>query len=172
MRALKGLAYSVHGVFQPGRHGGIFSAATDTDVSKAADAIDAMNKVFNDMRAEDVKPEELAQAKTRVAGGMVMGMETIAQQAQFRVEALLNGYPVDYYDKYAGRIGEVTAGQVRGVMNQYVSTPAFTIVVVGPAKQIEPQLERFGKVEVLPMPSQRQGATSRPASDELIKPVK
>ena len=36
----------------------------------------------------------------RVAGGMVMGMQTIGQQAGFRVDGILNDYPIDYYDTY------------------------------------------------------------------------
>ena len=43
---------------------------------------------------------ELAEAKSRVAGGMVMDMQTIGQQAGYRVDGILNGYPIDYYDKY------------------------------------------------------------------------
>jgi zinc protease len=50
VRAEKGLAYGVHGVFQPGRQSGMFMAGTDTALESTADAVEAIFKVLNDMR--------------------------------------------------------------------------------------------------------------------------
>ena len=50
------------------------------------------------MTAAPVSEQELRLAKLRVAGGMVMGMQTIWQQAQRRIDGILNGYPPDYFD--------------------------------------------------------------------------
>jgi zinc protease len=168
VRAQKGLAYSVHGVFQPNRQAGAFIAGTDTAIESTADAITAIFKVLNDMRAQDVTPAELAESKTRVAGGMVMAVQTIGQQAGYRVDGILNGYPIDYYDKYPGRIAEVSAPQVRAVMNKYVRDGEMTIVVVAPAAQVQKQLETLGQVEVRPMPAKRAAAT-QPATAPLKK---
>jgi predicted Zn-dependent peptidase len=131
-----------------------------------------MFKVFDDMRKENVTDAELAEAKTRVAGGMVMAVQTIGQQAGYRSDGILNEYPIDYYDKYPARIGEVKADEVRDVMKKYVLDDAMTIVVVAPAEQVKPQLERLGKVEVVPMPAKRTNAaaaTTKPADRELLK---
>ena len=169
VRAEKGLAYGVSGVFQPGRHNGAFICKTETAVESTADAIEAIFKVLNDMRNGDVDPEELAQAKTRVAGELLMGMQTIDAQASYRVDAILNGYPIDYYDNYPARIGQVTAAQVKAVVNKYVDDGKMTIVVVAPADQVKDQLKRLGDVEVIPMPSKRTGAGNGP-NGELLKP--
>jgi zinc protease len=168
VRAEKGLAYGVHGVFAPGRHGGTFTVGTETKVESTADAIDAIFKVTSDMRKADVTPEELAEAKTRVAGGMLMGMQTIGQQAGFRVDAIINDYPIDYYDNYPAKVGEVTLDEVKAVMDKYVDDSRMTIIVVAPAEQLMQQLKRIGTVEVVPMPAKREGATTRPAG-ELLK---
>ena len=170
VRAEKGLAYGVHGVFQPGRHGGAFVASTETAVESTADAVEAIFKVLDDMRKTEVLPEELAQAKTRVAGSLLMGMQTVGQQATYRVDGILNDYPIDYYDNYPTRIGEITAEQVQKVMNKYVDDNHATIVVVGPADAVKEQLKRLGDVDVIPMPSKRDGATTKPAG-ELLKPT-
>jgi predicted Zn-dependent peptidase len=140
VRAKKGLAYSVHGIFAPNRQAGQFTAAVDTAVESTADAVAAMFEVFDGMRKENVTDAELAEAKMRVAGGMVMKVQTIGQQAEYRVEGILNDYPIDYYDKYPSRIAQVSAEQVREVMNKYVNDGAMTIVIVGPADAIKPQL--------------------------------
>ncbi len=171
VRAEKGLAYGVHGVFQPGRHGGAFVAGTDTAVESTADAIEAIFKVLGDMRNAEVTPAELLQSKSRVAGSMAMSMQTIQQQASFRVDGILNAYPIDYYDMYPAKVGEVTAEQVRDVMSRYVKDGQMTIVVVAPAEAVKAQLERLGTVEVVPMPSLRNGAATQPATPDLLKPA-
>jgi predicted Zn-dependent peptidase len=119
-----------------------------------------MFKVFNDMRSTDVTPQELADAKSRMSGGLVMQMQTIAQQANLRVEGILNGYPIDYYDLYPQHLDKVNADQVRQVMEEYVKDNAMDIVVVAPAA-VKPQLQELGDVQVIPMPLNRQPATNQ-----------
>jgi zinc protease len=168
VRAEKGLTYGVSGRFAPGRHGGAFVGATDTAVESTADTVEAMFKVFDDMRKAEVTPVELAESKTRVAGGMVMGMQTIQQQAGYRVDAILNDYPIDYYDTYPQKIDAVTAAQVREVMNKYVKDGEMVIVVVAPAEAVKDQLKRLGEVEVVPMPAKREGAKDL-GKNELLR---
>jgi zinc protease len=156
VRAQKGLAYSVWGTFRPGRHGGSFVAGTDTTIPRTADALEAMFQVFDAMGSAPVTDAELADAKLRVAGSMVMSMQTVESQAGFRVEGILNGYPVDYYDRYPARVAAVTQEQVRQVVGRYVRHGAqdgLVVVVVAPASQVRAQLERFGEVRVEPMPA-------------------
>jgi zinc protease len=170
VRAEKGLSYGVHGVFAPGRYGGSFVAGTECAIENCAASVEAIFKVLNDMRRDNVTPEELSAAKTRVAGSMVMGMQTIQQQANLRVDGLLNGYPLDYYDTYPARVGAVTADQVREVMNKYVDDGRMTIVVVAPGDETRQQLQTLGEVKEVPMPSHR-GAGTQPTTPELLKPT-
>jgi zinc protease len=160
VRAEKGLTYGAHAFFRAGRHGGTFSGDVDTKPETAAAAIEAMFKVFGDMRRENVTADELADAKRRVAGGMAMEAETIGQQASRRGEGILNGYPADYYDRFPARVAEVTADGVRDVMNKYVKDEEMTIVVVAPAEAVREQLRALGPVVELPMPAARKGPTT------------
>jgi zinc protease len=152
VRAEKGYVYGVGAYFLPARESGSFSGSTDTRCETTAATIEAMFKVFDDMRKETVPEKELADAKFRVAGQLLMGMQTTEQQASRRVEALLNHYPIDYYDKYAERIGQVTADDVKAVMDKYVLPDRMIITVVAPASEVKEQLEKLGDVEVVPMP--------------------
>jgi zinc protease len=169
VRAQKGLAYSVQGVFRPGRRAGTFIGATDTTLPGTAEAIETMFKVFDDMRTKDVTDAELAEAKLRIAGSLVMGMQTIDQQAGYRVEGILNGYPADYYDKYPARVGQVTKEQVRGVVDRYIRPDRMVIVVVAPAAELKESLERLGEVKVVPMPAKRSAAAE--AKPVEVKPA-
>ena len=174
VRANKGLAYTVWGLFQPGRHDGAFAAGTETAIESTPDTVRAMWDVFERMRKEEVTPVELANAQSRVAGQMVMQMQTIGQQASFRVEGILNGYPADYYDKLPSRVAAVTIGQVRDLMSRYVHEDQMTIVVVAPATQVTEGLGTLGQVEIVPMPALRagEGATTQPTGDSLLRDAK
>jgi zinc protease len=174
VRAEKGYTYGCYGIFLPNRHSGVFNVTVDTNPDTTQPCIEAIFKVLNDMRKENVTDTELAEAKTRVAGSMALEMQTISQQAAKRTDGILNGYPIDYYDKYAEKTAQVNADQVRDVMNKYVLDDRFTIVVVAPATQVKEQLEKLVEsptdLEVRPMPMKRpeMQPTSQPET-ELMK---
>jgi zinc protease len=155
VRAEKGLTYGCRGYFMPNRHAGEFAAAVDTNPETTLEAIQAMIKVFNDMKAAEVTPEELTQAKSRTAGAMVMETQTIQQQAGRRTEQVLDDYPIDYYDQYATHVAAVKADQVENVVKEFVKPDEMIYIVVAPAKAVKEQLEKLGAVEVRPMPLNR-----------------
>lgn len=156
VRAEKGLAYHAHGVFSPHRTSGAFIGATDTSIETPTDAIEAMFKVFNDMRNSAVTTEELKESRLRVAGLLVMQMQTIEQQAERRLTGLLNGFAPDYWDTYARELGKVTDQRILEVMKKHVDTRKMSIVVVAPADKVKQPLSRLGEVQVKPMPAKRE----------------
>jgi len=172
VRAKKGYVYGVGGYFQPGRYVGSFEVDAPTRPPVTGDCIASIFKVLDDLKnpAGDnpLTDDELAAAKRRVCGSMVMGMQTVGQQAGKRLDGLLNGYPIDYYDVYPQHINAVTTDQVRAVMDKYVKDDAMTIVVAAPASVVKEQLDALGTVTVLPMPLLRdKGATTQPG--DLLK---
>jgi zinc protease len=170
VRAEKGLVYGIRGYFTPTRHAGMFLVSTETRPDAVGETIEAAFHVLEGMRSADVTEQELTESKLRVAGSMVMEMQTIEQQAGRRLDVILNDYPLDYFDKYPARLARVNAEQVRAAMNKYVKPDEMTIVVVAPASAVKPALEKFGDVEVRPMPAAR-GATTKPAEKEILKPA-
>ena len=157
VRGEKGLSYGVGGIFDAGRHTGKFEGSTDTNPETVGASLDAMFKVFDDMKNEPVGEQELAEGKSRIIGGMALGMQTISQQTGRRIDIILNGYPVDYFDAYPGKIQAVTAEALQRLMKTYVDQSKMTIVVVAPAKAVRDQLAPLGTVEELPMPMKRPG---------------
>ena len=150
VRAEKGYVYGVTAFFEPGRQAGLFDGNTGTKYETTADTIEAMFKVFHDMQQAQVPEKELSDAKSRVAGQLLMTMQTIQQQAARRVSAILNHYPIDYYDVYPERISKVTADEVQDVMKKYADDSKMTIVVVAPASSVKTQLDKLGDVTVIP----------------------
>jgi zinc protease len=157
VRAEKGYVYGVTGIFSPNRHAGTFYGQTDTRFETTADTITAMYKVFTDMKTENVTASELSDAKFRVSGQLLMAMQTISDQADRRLEGILNGYPVDYYDKYSSRIAEVSADQIKATVGKYVQQNRMVVVVVAQAGAVKEQLEKLNvPVEVVPAPKGRE----------------
>ena len=155
VRAEKGLTYGCYAFFRPGRHNGTLSGEVDTKPETAGEAIVAMEKVFNDMRTSEVSHQELLDAQSRVAGGMIMETQTTPEQADRRIEQILDGYPVDYYDVYSAQVAKVTEAEVKKVMDDYVQDDRMTFVVVAPAKIVADQLKKLGEVTIVPLPMKR-----------------
>jgi len=170
VRAEKGLSYGVTGVFRPQRHLGSFIGSTDTNPDTTGASIEAMFKVFTDLKSAEVDDQELNENQSRITGGLALETQTIGQQTARRVDVELNSYPLDYYDVYPQKIDAVTAAQVRELMSRYVDDARMTIIVVAPADQVKEQLEQFGDVTVVPMPLKRgnQPPTTLPS---LLKPA-
>jgi predicted Zn-dependent peptidase len=172
VRAQKGYVYGVTGAFQPGRYVGSFMVDAPTRPAVTGDCIKAIFKVLDDLKNPSgdnpLTQQELDAAKRRVCGSMVMGMQTASAQADKRLEGLLNGYPIDYYDVYPQHINAVTLDQVRAVMSKYVNDDAMTIVVAAPAAAVKSQLDALGEVTVIPMPlATETGAATKPV--DLLK---
>jgi predicted Zn-dependent peptidase len=108
--------------------------------------------VLDDIKATPLPEKELSEARFRVAGQLVMSMEKIHDQAARRLEAILDNYPIDYYDKYPERLSIVTPEKVQALMQKYVEEKHMTIVIAAPAEAVKTQLEKLGAVEVVPMP--------------------
>jgi zinc protease len=172
VRAEKGYVYGIDGTFQPGRHDGAFMVDAPTRPQVIGDCITSTVEVLDQLKNPTGKnpltDEELAMAKRRVTGLMVMRMQTVGQQAGMRLDGILNGYPADYYDVYPEHINAVTVDQVRSVMDKYVKPDAMSVVVVAPASAVKEQLEKLGPVTVKPMPALRDQGTTRP-TNEMMK---
>ena len=155
LRAEKGLTYGAYAYFRPSRQDGRFDVSVDTKPESAAEAVESSFQVLNAMRDGEVTEKELETAQQIVSGAMVMSTQTIDQQAGRRVTIEVNGYPADYYDTLPQKVNQVTKTDVQAVMKEYVDPATMTLVVVGPAETLRPQLDPLGDVTVVPMPLQR-----------------
>ncbi len=156
VRAEKGYVYGIGGYFSPSRQAGSFEVSTDTKIETTLETIEACFKVLTEMRTAPVTEKELSETKLRVAGAMLMQMQTTWSQAQRRVDGILNNYPIDYFDVYPQRVAKVTAEDIQKIFTQYVDDSKITLVIVAPADQVKEKLEKLGTVEVLQMPLLRK----------------
>jgi len=149
LRADAGLTYSVGSGFAMRREGGPFTVATFTRVEETRRVVDLVLAELERAKQEPPTPAELADAKTRSAGGFVLGLETSQSLASALVTLDVQGLPPDSLDTYRSRILAVTPEQVAAAAQQRLHPERAAIVVVGPASALRPQLESLGSVEVV-----------------------
>jgi len=153
VRAELGLAYSVWGGFQPGPKVGQFSIHTDTRFEAVREAIDASFAVVEELRDRPIPAEELAEAKRRVIGEQFLAIETASQRAERHLFGNLVGFPEDYFNRYAERIGQVDAEAIQSLMRRYADPERMVLVVAAPASAVRELLAGLGVVFQRPMKS-------------------
>jgi len=149
LRADAGLTYSVGSGFAMRREGGPFTVATFTRVEETRRVVDLVLAELERAKREPPTPAELADAKTRSAGGFALGLETSQALASALVRIDVQRLPPDSLDTFRSRILAVTSEQVAAAAERWLHPERAAIVVVGPAEALRPQLESLGSVEVV-----------------------
>jgi predicted Zn-dependent peptidase len=148
LRERHGWTYGAYSAFDLLRHGGDFSASAETRNEVTAPAIRETLKEIQRLRDEPVPEHELELQRQYNVGNYLLSLENAARTATRVQDIELYGLPADFYKRYAKRMASVTAAQVMELSRIHLSTENTAIIVVGEAKQIQPELEKIGKVVV------------------------
>jgi len=152
IRVQKGLTYGASGGFYPDRFAGRFQAATFTKPATTAEAIRVILKEIDRIRATPPDQEELDVARSYIVGGFAGQRET--PQAIVRDLWLIEhaGLPQDYLTQMLAGVKKTTARDVTTTASDLMHDRNLTIVVVGEAKKIKPDLEKIAPVTVVKPP--------------------
>jgi zinc protease len=82
-------------------------------------------------QAEGVTAEELARAKTRVAGSYLVGLATTGGLAGTVLRTLDAGLPLEYVDQYPDRVAALTLDQVNGAIRRHLDPSKMVTVEAG-----------------------------------------
>lgn len=149
IRAEEGLTYSIGSTFVLRHRAGPFAVFTFTRVPKVGELVGGVLEELERMRREPPSAGELARVQSQRAGQFALGLETSAEVASALVELDLYGLPPDSLDTYRRRVREQTLEDTAAAARALIEPERASIVVVGPASDIAPQLEAFGPVEVV-----------------------
>ncbi len=147
IRDRQGLAYGAHSTFTLGKHTGTFMATANTKLASTQAVIDAIFAEIQRLHQEPVNPNELSDAHAYLAGSFPMRFETNADLARELRFSLLHQLPWPDPQTYQARIRAVSADHVMAAARQWLRPEDMQIIVVGPAKEIEADLKRFGPVQ-------------------------
>ena len=148
LREDKGFTYGVNSRFLFRRAGGMFriAAAVGTEVTAAA-----VREALTEVEAlVDGGPTiaEVRAARDYLAGIFPLRLETTAQIATGLAHVFVHGLPSDYHARYCEQVRAVQVEDVAEAAGRGVHADALTVVVVGDADRVAPELEALGPVEV------------------------
>ncbi len=147
IREEKGYTYGIGSGFSATRYLNHFTASTSVRTEVTEAALAELLAQFADIRNRVVPSDELADAKSAIVAGFVLGLESSSQVLARWMEQRMDGLPEDYWDTYTAKIMAVGAEDVQRVAKKYVPLDNIRIIAVGDASKIGEVLKKFGPVE-------------------------
>jgi predicted Zn-dependent peptidase len=147
IREEKGYTYGIGSGFSATRYLNHFTASTSVRTEVTEPALAELLAQFADIRNRAVPADELADAKSAIVAGFVLGLESSSQVLSRWMEQRMDGLPEDYWDTYTAKVMAVGAEDVQRVAKKYVPLDNIRIIAVGDATKIAELLKKFGPVE-------------------------
>jgi zinc protease len=139
VREKRGLAYGVSSSLRVYKHAALLAISTASANEKVAEAVKIIRAEMARLRNDGVTPEELADAKTYLAGALPVSLDSSGSVANLLYSLQIDGLPPDHLDKRAALIGAVTADDVRRVARRLLRDDQAVTVVVGKPVGIVPE---------------------------------
>jgi zinc protease len=149
VRVNRGLSYGVRAGFGSSRAGGLFSFSSFTKVETAGELVQVALDEIARFREGGPTEEELERTRGYLCGLYPLTLETHEQWAEKLAAIELHGLGPDEVSGFAGRVRAVDAAACLAVARRWLPVERRVVVAVGPARRLEPQLARFGPVEVV-----------------------
>jgi zinc protease len=157
LREKKGYTYGIGARADARRLGGSSLVGGSVKAQNTGEAIRDVLDELRRLREEPVPAEELRDAKNAIVLGMPAGFATAGGIAEHLAELAVYGLPDDYWTRYATEVRAVTAEDVQRVARGALDPSRLTLVVVGDAGVVRPQLAGLpiGSAELRPAPGPR-----------------
>jgi zinc protease len=151
IRVNRGLSYGVRTGYTTSRAAGLFLLSSFTKIESAGELVQVAFEEMERFQEGGPTEVELDRAQSYLAGLFPLSLETHDQWAERICDARILGYDLQEVAGYRERIRAVTAGEARDVCRRHLPVSGGVVLAVGPARQLEPQLRRFGPVVVVPV---------------------
>lgn len=148
LRENHGYTYGSSSAFGYNLESGYFQATAETRNEVTAPAIKEILNEINRIRDTPIAGEELELQRQYNVGNYLLSLENAGRVAGRVQDIWLYDLAPDFYKTYASRMEAVTPTTAQALAKKYLSTENVAIVVVGEAKQVKPELEKLGKVNV------------------------
>ena len=131
VREKRGLAYGVSSGLRLYDKASLLVISTASANEKVAEAVKVIRAEMARLRTDGVTAEELADAKTYLAGALPVSLDSSGSIANLLYSLQIDGLPPDHLDRRPALIAAVTAEDVRRVAGRLLRDDAMTTVVVG-----------------------------------------
>jgi zinc protease len=137
VREKRGLAYSVYSAVVPYEHSGIVLGGVGTQNGQLAESLSLIQTEITKVAREGITAEELEAAKAYTTGAFPLSLTSNARIAGMLVTLQVLDLGIDYLERRAGLINQVTLDDVRVVAARLLDVDAMSVVVVGDPEGVE-----------------------------------
>ena len=150
LREEKGYTYGAYTRVDAKKLAGDFEATAEVRTAVTGDSLKEFFYELNRIRDEKVSDDELADAKSFLAGVFPIRTETQEGLTNLIVSQELYNLPKDYLQSYRDDINAVSVDEVQRVAKKYIFADRMAIVIVGDAEEIIPQAKPYAaNIEIL-----------------------
>ena len=159
IRSRQGLAYSVYGYWSPRYdYPGMFFAGGQTKSESTVPFVQSILKEVDQLRADNVKPQELEFAKESILNSFVFNFEQPGQTLARLMRYEYYGYPDDFIFKYQRAVKATTIEDIHRVAEKYLQPDRIVTLVVGNKQEIQPPLSQLDEdVKIVDISIPRSG---------------
>lgn len=136
LREDKGYTYGAYSSLDADRWCGAFSAGCSVRNAVTDSAATQVLAEIAGIRNAPVKADELALAKSYMAGSFARALEDPRTVARFALNTYLNNLRPDHYETYLQRLDAVTAEGVQQAAQRFLHPDSCTLLVVGDKEQV------------------------------------
>jgi zinc protease len=142
IREDRGLAYSVHSLYDARADPGPFLISLQTQNATANTAIHEVLNQIQKMRSAPVTDQELAEAKSFLTGSFPLRMDTNAKMARLLSHVEFYDLGLGYLDEYPRLIEAVTKNDIQRVAKKYLDPGRLILVAVADQDEAKIKLKR------------------------------
>ena len=132
VREKRGLSYSVYSYFLPMREDGPFLMGLQTKNTQADKAREVLLETLSRFIQDGPSAKELAAAQKNITGGFPLRIAGNAKVVEYLAMIGFYGLPLDYLDRFTGRVEAVTAEQIRDAFARRIHPERLAVINVGP----------------------------------------
>jgi len=144
LREQLGITYGAGAGMQWRRARGPFVISTAIVTDKTAVGIAETIKILDDLASTEASAAELDKAKQNLIRALPAQFETNTRTAAAFVELAVHGLPDDWYARFAGAVGVVTAAEVKAAAKALIPSGTMAIAIVGDLAKFRPELDKLG----------------------------
>jgi zinc protease len=148
LREELGITYGANSSFSTRLGPGPFQVAADVDSEGAGIGIREIIGELHRLQDERVDEAELRDTKTYLLGVFPYSLQRIDGLASRLADLGVANLPDDYFDQQLDVIRAVDPQTLQELAQRHLQPTRLSIVAVGPAEALQPQLEAFGTVSL------------------------
>ena len=153
VRTKRGLAYSVGSSFRAGvREQGVWAMRAETKVESTQEAISRLAANMEQLRAEPVSDEELAEAKEAFVNSFVFSFASPAAIVGRLIGLEYDGLPKDFIQQLRDKVVKLTKEDLLAAARKHLHPNHLRILAVGPSNALVPLLSSFGEAKEIKLP--------------------